>query len=124
MSHRLRTLHARIPNPEEGRSVKTYEPGKGNVEDLNKKLKEYREVERQIEDAIQDKRKELARIEAAKNKLKTKATYAPSQEAMDYWFAHCFEVAQQPQPIYGGHVGLRAAVAEIDAYEARKDAAA
>jgi primosomal protein N'' len=103
--------------------VKTYEPGKGNVKDLNRKLKEYRDVERQIEDAIQEKRKELARIETAKNKLKSKATYMPSREAMEYWAAHCLEVAQQPQPIYGGPAGLRAAVAEIDAYEARQAAA-
>jgi biopolymer transport protein ExbB/TolQ len=103
--------------------MSNYLPGVSNVKDLNKKLKEYREVERQIEDAILEKRRELARIEAAKHKLKAKATYEPTQEALDYWTANCLRVAQQPRPLHGGPAGLRKAAAEAAAYDAGKRAA-
>ncbi|MFE4229162.1 hypothetical protein ACFRJ8_14885 [Arthrobacter sp. NPDC056886] len=103
--------------------MSNYLPGVSNVKDLNQKLKEYREVERQIEDAILEKRRELARIEAAKYKLKHKATYEPSQAAMDYWAANCLRVAQMPRPIHGGPAGLRRAAAEAAAHDAGKKAA-
>jgi hypothetical protein len=88
--------------------------------DLNKKLKEYRDVERQIEAAIQEKRIELARILAAKNKLKTRATYAPTAATLDYYATNCLRIAQQPAPIHGGPSGLRMAAAEAEAHDARK----
>ena len=100
-----------------------YLPGVSNVKDLNKKLKEYREVERQIEYAITEKRRELARIERAKNKLKVKATYEPTREALDYYAANCLRIAQQPRPLHGGPAGLRKAAAEAAAHDAARNAA-
>ena len=104
--------------------MKTYEPGKANVKDLNDKLREYRQIEHQIEDAIRAKQRELERIEAAKNKLAKRATYAPTQEALDYWARNFLKVAQQPAPIHGGPVGLRRAAREIEAHDAKKKQAA
>ena len=100
--------------------MSNYLPGRSNVRDLNKRLAEYREVERQIEDAITEKRHELARIQASKNKLKTRATYEPTPEALDYWQTHCLTVAQQPRPTWGGPGGLRKAAAEAAAHDAAK----
>src|SRR5690242_9460905 len=100
--------------------MSNYLPGQSNVKDLNKKLKEYRDVEQQIEDAIIEKRRELARIEAAKHKLKVRATYEPTQESWDYWEANALKLAQQPRPIHGGAAGLRRAAAEAAAYDAGK----
>ncbi len=94
-----------------------YLPGVSNIKDLNKRLKEYRDVERQIDDAIREKRRELARVEAAKYKLKAKATYEPTQEAWDYWETHAFKLAQRPRPIHGGPVGLRKAAAEAASWD-------
>ena len=102
--------------------MSNYLPGVSNVRDLNQKLKEYREVERQIEDAIQEKRRELARIEAAKHKLKTRATYAPTEQALAYWEANALRVAQMPRPSHGGSAGLRRASAEAAAHDAAKAA--
>lgn len=102
--------------------MSNYLPGVSNVRDLNQKLKEYREVERQIEDAIQEKRRELARIERAKHKLKTRATYAPTADALAYWEANALRVAQMPRPIHGGTTGLKKAAAEAAAHDARKAA--
>jgi hypothetical protein len=103
--------------------MSNYQPGYSNIKDINKKLKEYRAVEQQIEDAIIEKRRELARIEAAKHKLKAKATYEPTQEAWDYWEAHALELAQQPRPIHGGPAGLRRATAEAAAHDAARKVA-
>jgi len=103
--------------------MSNYLPGVSNVRDLNKRLKEYREVERQIDEAIDEKRRELARIEAAKHNLKTRATYAPTADALAYWETHALQVAQMPRPIHGGHQGLNKAAAEAAAYDARKHAA-
>lgn len=100
--------------------MKTYDPGPGNVKDLNKKLKEYREVERQIDQAIAEKRQELARIQTAKRKLKAKATYAPTPEALEYQARHGLRIAQQPRPVHGGPTGLRLAGDESEAYDRRK----
>jgi hypothetical protein len=103
--------------------MSNYLPGPSNVKDLNKKLKEYRAVEQQIEDAIIEKRRELARIEAAKHKLKARATYEPTREAWAYWEAHALEAAQQPRPIHGGPAGLRRATAEAAAHDAARKVA-
>jgi len=103
--------------------MSTYLPGTSNVKDLNKKLKEYREVERQIDEAIQEKHRELARISYAKNKLKVKATYEPTDEAWAYWEANAVRIAKMPAPLHGGPAGLRRAAAEAAAYDAGKRAA-
>jgi len=103
--------------------MSNYLPGVSNVKDLNKRLKEYRDIERQIDDAILEKRRELARIEAAKHKLKAKATYEPTEEALAYWAANCLRIAQQPRPIHGGTAGLRRAAAEAAAHDAGRRAA-
>jgi len=100
-----------------------YLPGVSNVKDLNKKLKEYREIERQIDEAIQEKNRELARISYAKNKLKVRATYEPSDEAWAYWEANAVRIAKQPRPIHGGTAGLRKAAAEAAAHDAARKAA-
>ena len=84
---------------------------------------QYREVERQIDEAIQEKHRELARISYAKNKLKMKATYEPTDEAWAYWEANAVRIAKQPRPIHGGPTGLRRAAAEAAAYDAGKRAA-
>lgn len=103
--------------------MSNYQPGYSNIKDINKKLKEYRAVEQQIEDAIIEKRRELARIEAAKHKLKVRATYEPTQESWDYWEKHALELAKQPRPIHGGPAGLRRATAEAAAHDAARHAA-
>jgi len=103
--------------------MSNYLPGVSNVKDLNKKLKEYREIERQIDEAIGEKNRELARIQTAKNKLKVKATYEPTDEAWAYWEANAVRIAKMPAPIHGGPTGLRRAAAEAAAYDAGKRAA-
>lgn len=97
-----------------------YLPGPSNAKDLNKKLKEYREIERQIDEAIQEKNRELARISYAKNKLKMKATYEPTDETWEYWEANAVRIAKMPRPIHGGPAGLRRAAAEAEAHDALK----
>lgn len=100
--------------------MSNYIPGPSNVKDLNKKLKEYREVERQIDEAILEKRRELARIQHAKHKLKVRATYEPTPEAINYRDANWFKIAQQPRPLHGGPAGLRAAADEAEKLDHRK----
>jgi hypothetical protein len=94
-----------------------YLPGVSNVRDLNKRLKEYREIERQIDEAIQEKNRELARIESAKYKLKTKATYEPTDETWAYWEANAVRIAKMPRPIHGGPAGLRKATLEAAGWD-------
>lgn len=66
------------------------------------------------------KEKELKRIQAARRKLTPMATYEPTPTALAYreQFGHLFK--NQPEPVFGGKLGLGMAADEAAMFEQEK----
>lgn len=86
--------------------------GTENAKQYRAKIKRLRKLEEQIDQAIEARALELARIQASKFALKSKATYKPTAEALEYQIEHWAEISSQPRPIHGGPAGLRRATLE------------
>ena len=91
--------------------------GTENAKEYRAKIKRLRKLEAQIDQAIEARAQELARIQASKFALASKATYAPTTEALEYQATHWNEIASQPRPVHGGPSGLRRAALEAAAWD-------
>lgn len=92
---------------------KTADEVRAHLEHLN-------QVRAQVIAETAAKERELARIRASRKRLMPVATYAPTPEQIAYYNEHAAEIARQPNK-HGGHQGLRLAVAEAAAHDARKE---
>lgn len=86
--------------------------GTENAKTYRAKLRALQAIEDEIDKELEARLKELNRIQASKIKLRSKATYKPTAEALAYREEHWAEIARQPRPVHGGPSGLRLAALE------------
>jgi hypothetical protein len=86
--------------------------GTENAKAYREKIRALQAIEDEIDKEIEARLKELDRIQRSKIKLRAKATYKPTAEAIAYREEHWAAIERQPRPVHGGPAGLRLAALE------------
>lgn len=87
---------------------------------IRERLATLRRLEVSIEAEVIAKENHHHKFYAERRRWQRAGSYTPSPQAIAYREQCGNVIAAQPRPVHGGPAGLRAAVQEIEEYEARK----